>query len=255
MRSLRTEFIKLKRSLSWAVVILLPVLAVVSGAMGTLASGGEFKDGWHTLWIRSIGFYGMVILPIGIAILASLLWRVEHKNGNWNALMSSPVPTVQVVLGKAAAVAVLAALMQVVLLATVILLGKLAFGLEGMLPTEYFASSTIVVVACVPVAALQSGLSTFFRSFAPPVAIALIGAGVSTVALLVGLKAAVVVPYATATYATQLGSSLVGGGNTSFDAAAISTESILLVVGAALATTMVIIASTTVLLNRSDSRA
>ena len=82
MNVIQTEFMKLKGSLSWLVVVLLPVMAVLSGSLSTLSSGGEFEDGWHTLWIRSIGFYGMALLPIGVGILASLVWRPEHRNGN-----------------------------------------------------------------------------------------------------------------------------------------------------------------------------
>lgn len=72
MKYVSVEFVKLQRSLSWAVVILLPIIAVASGSMSSVAADGGLDDGWHTLWIRSIGFYGMALLPVGIAILASL---------------------------------------------------------------------------------------------------------------------------------------------------------------------------------------
>lgn len=252
MSSIYSEFIKLKRSMSWAVVVLLPVISVFAGSMGTIAAEGKFEDGWHTLWIRSIGFYGMALLPVGIAILASLVWRAEHKNGNWNALMSRPVSSLQVVIGKVAAVAVLSAAMQVVLLVTAITLGKLVFGLPGMLPAEYFVGSAVIMVACVPVAALQSGFSTFLRSFGAPIAVAFVGAGASTMALLIGIKAVSVVPYAVATQATQLGTILVGSRATSFDAAAVSPSSVFFLVAMALALTAVIVAGTTAILDRRD---
>lgn len=254
MRYLSIEFTKLKHSLSWAVVILLPLITVTSGSVSTLAAGQGFDDGWHTLWIRSIGFYGMALMPVGIAIVASLVWRAEHKNGNWNSLMSSSIPTSKTVLSKAGAVAVLAALMQIVLLLTVISFGKILFDLPGMLPMKYFLSSFLVIVASVPVAALQSGLSTFLRSFATPVAIALVATGLSTVALLAGVTATIATPYATATFATQLGTSLVEGGNTSFNASAVSAGSAGLVVGISALATAVIVVVTTSLLNRMDTR-
>jgi hypothetical protein len=142
--------------------------------------------------------------------------------------------------------------MQVVLLVTAIALGKLVFGLPGMLPAGYFVSSAVIMVACVPVAALQSGFSTFLRSFAAPVAVAWVGAGVSTMALLIGIEAVSVVPYAVATQATQLGTSLVGGGATSFDAAAISPSSVSFLVAMALLLTAAIVAGTTAILDRRD---
>ena len=96
------------------------------------------------------------------------------QESNWNALMSRPVPTSEVVLGKVAAIAALAASLQLVLLVTVIGLGKLVFGLEGMLPAKYLLGSLLIMLACVPLAALQSALSAFLRSFATPVTIALV---------------------------------------------------------------------------------
>ena len=140
MGSVYTEFLKLKRSMSWAVVLLLPIIMVSTGSMSSIAGGGQFDDGWHTLWIRSIGFYGMAILSVGIAILASLVWRVEHRGSNWNALMSRPVPTLQVVVGKTTAISALAAMMQLVFVVAVIVFGK-TLGLSGMLPGQYLKCS------------------------------------------------------------------------------------------------------------------
>jgi len=67
------------------------------------------------MWLRSVVFYGLFPLAIGIGILASLMWRVEHRGGNWNALMSGPTSSMRIVAAKAVVVAVLAAAMQVVL--------------------------------------------------------------------------------------------------------------------------------------------
>lgn len=255
MNVIQAEFMKIKGSLSGLVVVLLPIMAVVSGSLSTLSGGGEFQDGWHTLWIRSVGFYGMALLPVGIGILASLVWRPEHRNGNWNALMSQSVPTHRVVLSKTVAISVLTASMQAIMLLTVLLMGKVMFQLPGWLPATYWIGSVLIVVGCIPLVALQSAFSTFMRSFAVPVAIALIGAGISTVALMIGLPAAIASPYALATYSTQLGTTLVGGESTVFDAAAITPATaglviVLAAVGAALVTGV-----TTLILNRKDTAA
>jgi len=79
MNSIYSEFLKLKRSMSWAVVLVVPIIVVLAGSMSTVLAQGTFEDGWHTLWIRSVGFYGMAILPVAVAILASLVWRVERR--------------------------------------------------------------------------------------------------------------------------------------------------------------------------------
>jgi hypothetical protein len=173
----------------------------------TLLDGGPLEDGWHALWMRSFVFYGLFPLPVGIAILASLVWRPEHRGSNWNMLMTGTAPAVRIVVAKTTVIAVLAAYMQLVALATVLALGRFAFGLPGLPPGQYGFALVLIMVGCVPVAAVQSWLSMVLRSFAAPVAIAFVGAGVSTAVLLIVETAPVlfVSPYAVVTRATQLG--------------------------------------------------
>lgn len=199
------ELLKLKRSLSWAVVVLLPLALALAGAINSVASGSPLEGGWHTLWLRSTVFYGLFPLATGIAILASLVWRTEHRGSNWNALMSGPTSSLQITVAKTAVVAVLAMTMQLVMLLTILILGKLVFGLPGLLPAEYFGISVLIMLASLPVAALQSALAMFMRSFAASVAAAFVGAGLSS-ALLMGLgPLAMISPYALLTRTTQLG--------------------------------------------------
>ena len=254
MESVRVEFAKLSRSAAWVVVVLLPVLAVLSGGGSTAGSAAGFDQGWHTLWVRSIGFYGMALLPVGVGVLASLVWRPEHRGGNWNALMGGPTSTLRIVIGKAAAVCALAATMQVVLLGTVAVMGTVVFGLDGALPGRYVAASLVVAVACAPVAALQSGVSALSRSFAPPVAVALLGGGIGTVLLLIAGPVATILPYALATDATQLGTVLANGAGTSFSASSLSAVSVARLVGSSVLATVVIVIVTTAILERRDVR-
>lgn len=248
MAAVLAEFLKLKRSLSWAVVLLLPVIMVVSGSVMTLIGAERLDHGWHTMWLRSVVFYGLFPLAVGIAILASLVWQVEHRGGNWNALMSGPTSTARILAAKATAIATLAAVMHGVLLASVIVVGKIAFDLPGMLPGEYFVASILIVLACIPVAVLQSGLSMLIRSFAMPIAVTFVGAGVSTVLLLAKINIAIfILPYALIGRATQLGTTAFGatGRITSGDIASTIIATILL--------TAVLASVTTATLNRRDT--
>lgn len=243
------EIIKLKRSLSWAVVVLLPVVMVTFGSIMTLIDGRGLEDGWHTLWMRSLVFYGLFPLAVGIAILASLVWRAEHRGSNWNALMAGPASSLRIVFAKAAVVALLAAIMQVIAVATVVVLGKLAFGLSGLLPPEYLAVSTIVVVASAPVAVLQSWLSMLMRSFAAPVAVALLGAGFSAFLLVLDLDPAIFVsPYAAVSRATQLGTA------TFADTGEVTVTMVAMIAAASLILSAVFAALNTFMLERSDAR-
>lgn len=248
MGALTAELIKLKRSLAWPVVVFLPIVLVLVGAATQLANREQPADGWHTVWVQSVGFYGLFPLAIGIAILGSLVWRAEHRGSNWNALMSGPATSLRIVAAKAAVVAGLTALMQVVLLIAVIVIGKAAFGLHGMLPGQYVAATMLLVLATIPAAAAQSALSMFMRSFAAPVAVALVASGISTAALMAVGSAALVSPYGLATRTALLGT------NTFFDTGTITGSDVTAILIATVMLTVVLVAATTAILERRDTR-
>ena len=252
MSSTITELIKLRRSASWGIVVLLPIIMIVSGGGSTWATDG-FVDGWHTLWVRSIGFYSMAVLAVGLAVLASLVWRVEHRGSNWNALMSRPVPTWQIIAAKTVSVAVLAAVMQLVFVLALTLIGAGLIGLPGMLPARYLAISALIVVACVPVCALQSALSAFSRSFALPVAAGLALTGVGTMSLLVHVPGAVILPHALLTRATLTGA-FDSANETTFEIPNLTAATAATTIGLSVTLTAIIIAATARVLDRSDTR-
>lgn len=248
MGAISAELIKLKRSLAWPIVVLLPVVLVLAGAATQLARGTQPENGWDTVWLQSVGFYGLFPLAIGIAILGSLVWRVEHRGSNWNALMSGPTPSLRIVVAKTIMVAGLTAVMQIVLLAAVLGVGKLAFGLPGTLPGQYFGIAALLVLATIPAAALQSALSMFLRSFAAPVAFALVASGVSTAALIVIGNAALISPYGLATRTALLGTGSFA------DSGTVTAGDITSILAAALVLSVLIVALTAAVLNRRDTR-
>ncbi|MEX3510938.1 ABC transporter permease [Kocuria carniphila] len=248
MSALSAELLKLKRSLAWPIVVLLPIVLVLAGAATQLADGRTPENGWHTVWLQSVGFYGLFPLAIGIAILGSLVWRPEHRGSNWNALMSGPTPSLRIVTAKAVVVATLTAIMQVILLAAVIVIGKAAFGLPGMLPAEYLAVTALLIVATIPAAALQSALSMFLRSFAAPIAVALVASGISTAALMAVGNAALVSPYGVATRAALLGT------GSFVDTGTITGGDVTVILVATVILTALILAFTTWILERRDTR-
>lgn len=249
MSVLITELLKLKRSLSWSIVIALPVLIVLSGMVNSLAAGQPPQDGWQTMWLRSVVFLGLFPLPIGVGILASLVWRAEHRGGNWNALMSGTTSTLGLVTAKAATVGLLSALMQGVLLVSITVIGKAAFGLDGILPLKYWGLGLLIALSCLPVAALQSALSLLMRSFATPIAVALVGAGVAVVLLMAEFTPVLfLLPYAVVVRTTQLGT------GTFADSGEITPTIIVTIVLAAATLTAVVLAGTSALVDRRDVR-
>lgn len=248
MSALSAEILKLKRSLAWPLVVLVPVVLVLAGAATQLAKGTTPEDGWDTVWLQSVGFYGLFPLALAVAILGSLVWRAEHRGSNWNALMSTPTSTLKIVAAKTAVVAGLTAIMQMVLMLVVIVVGKLAFGLPGLLPGRYLGVGLLLMAATVPSAALQSALSLFLRSFAAPVALALVGSGISTAALMALGTATIMSPYALATRTTLLGT------RSFVDTGSITASDLALIGGSSVAMTVLVVIPTAMIVDRRDTR-
>ncbi|MDN5724476.1 MAG: ABC transporter permease [Propionibacteriales bacterium] len=248
MNALLAELIKLKRSLSWPVVVLLPLALVVSAVVNTLVSGQPLEDGWATLWLRSLVFGGLFPLALGVGTLASLVWRVEHRGNNWNVLMSGPTPTWRIVVAKGIVVAGLSAAMQVLLHLAVLVMGEV-LGLPGGMPVAYLGISALIMIACVPLAVLQSGLSMVLRSFAAPIAVALVGSGISIMLLMAGLDAALVSPYGLFSRTTQLGT------GTFLDDGSTSAIDVVMILSLSVGLTAGLLAATTWFINRRDTHA
>ena len=242
------ELIKIRRSAAWILAALVPSVTAVASAMGAWTSGG-FEDGWNTLWIRSIGLYGMLMLGVGLSVLASLVWRAEHTGNNWNAMTAQPVAAWRLASAKVLALALLATFMQAVLLLTVLFLGKVVFHLPAWLPARYYAVSVLVVVASVPVCAAQSALSARSRSFVLPVVIGFVLTCVGAVLLAIKVRAALIYPYCLLAHTTQLGS---GSGA---DASALTIQSATLNVVLSVALTALCVLATARYFNRTDTHA
>ncbi|WP_167149263.1 ABC transporter permease [Actinomyces sp. ZJ308] len=248
MASVITEMLKLRRSASWGVVLVLPVASVLGACLLVRPTD------WQLLWVRSTGFYGMVLLPVSLGVLASLVWRVEHQGSNRLALMSAPVPTWRTVAAKAAAAWLLAAVMQTVLVLATAAAGSLFLRLPGGLPSRYLAAGLLIAVACAPVCALQSGLSAFTRSFSVPVAIGLGLTGAGTTALLVHVPAAWLLPHALVTRTTQIGA-MSEGAALVFAARELTWASAAATVGTSAVLCAVVVLATSMALDRADARA
>ncbi|WP_261773503.1 ABC transporter permease [Rhodococcoides corynebacterioides] len=249
---LSAEVLKLKRSQVWAVVVVLPLVMSALGVVNTVlsdtaASGTGLAEGWDTLWLGTAVFFGLFPLAPGVAVLASLVWRPEHRGGNWTALMSGPVSSARIVVAKTAVVAGLGIAMLAVQLAAVWVLGAAFFGLDGALPPRYLAVAAVTAAAVVPLAALQSLLSMVMRSFAAPIGVALVGAGLAVVLMTAKVHAAIaVLPYALATRASQLASGAFG------DSGALTAGSVAAVLAATVVLGGVVTAIAVRVLDRRD---
>ena len=169
-----TEHRKLKHSHLWLVFAAIPLLPTVLGTGNYLNNLGLLKSEWYSLWTQHSLFYANFFYGPLIAIYCSYIWRVEHLNYNWNRLMTMPVPEGTIFLAKLLMALGSTLLLQLWVGLLFILSGKLV-GLPGFPPGEILFWLVRGSLGGMVTAALQLVLSMIIRSFAVPIAIALLG--------------------------------------------------------------------------------
>ena len=172
---LAAEIIKLKRSSVWVVAVMLPLLAVITGTFNVYGNRETIPQTWVSLTSQMTLFYSMFFCSLGVALLASTVWRVEHRGTSWNAMRTTPHSPTAVALAKTLVILVPVLAMQVVLLALTWLAGAIVAGLGPAIPIAFVASTLLATLGALPLVALQSLLSMLMRSFAAPVALAFVG--------------------------------------------------------------------------------
>ena len=171
-RSLSAEWLKLRHSRIGLVLAALPAVSVLIGCANFALNRDVLTNGWYSLWTQVSLFYGEFFLPILIAIVCAYLCRLEHLNGNWNLVLSAPVPVTGIFLAKWITAALLILIAQALFMALYGAAGLL-LGLPGPFPAETAGWALRGWCAGLTVGALQLGLSLRIRSFAVPVGFAL----------------------------------------------------------------------------------
>lgn len=199
MNAIRAELLKLRRSAVWIIVVVLPLFAVVTGTVNYVFNVDVLSSSWSSYWSQVTLFYGLLYLSIGVAVLASTLWRMEHR-GNWPRLLAAPVSPGSILTAKLAALALLVVVMQAVLIAAGWIAGIVAAGLPPALPANVLLVLALSALPAIAVAALQSLLSMLIRSFAAPVMLAVLGCVLGLGLMLSGHDSlSLAVPYALVT--------------------------------------------------------
>ena len=149
LRALRSEGMKCRRSPVWAVFLVLPLFPAIMGTLNYLGNLEILDNGWYSLWSQHTIFSASFFMPAQFGVFCAWQWRLEHTDHNWNSLMTAPVPVRDLYWSKFLLAAGVAVLGQV----------WMFFGALGGMA----------------VCAVQLFLSLVIRSFAPPVALGLVG--------------------------------------------------------------------------------
>lgn len=171
---IRMERKKLRHSHLWLVFLVIPIIPSVMGAGNYLNNLGLLKSEWFSLWTQCSLFYSNFFYAPLIALYCAYIWRVEHLNHNWNQLMTMPVPVRDVFLAKLTLAMGCTVLLQLWVWVLFVIAGRMV-GLPGMPPVEILIWLLRGSVGGLGIAAWQLLMSMVIRSFAVPVALALLG--------------------------------------------------------------------------------
>lgn len=136
-RCILAENRKLHASPIWAMFFVLPILSATYGTFNYLQNLEILTDGWYSLWTQHTLFYSMLFFPAMVATYAAYLWRLEHLGHNWNLIMASPVPPLDLFAAKFAVVTKLALLTHGFVFALFVFCGKVFAHLPGCRRSPY----------------------------------------------------------------------------------------------------------------------
>ena len=170
----KTERKKLHHSNLWVAFLVIPLLPTVMGAANYMNNLGLLKSEWYSLWTQHSLFYANFFYAPLIALYCSYIWRVEHLNYNWNHLMTMPVSAADVFLSKLLLAMRCTVGLQLWMWVLFLTAGK-AVGLPGLPDVQILGWLLRGSLGAFAITALQLVLSMMIRSFAVPIALALLG--------------------------------------------------------------------------------
>lgn len=174
IRCIQSEKKKLKHSILWLVCLIIPLIPAIMGTFNYLGNLTILTPGWHNLWTQETLFYANFFSAPLVGLCCAYLWRLEHRNHNWNALMTAPVPVWAAVLSKLI-VALRFLIITQLWVGILFLASGKCIDIDGPVPLEILGFLLRGTLAGTAVAALQLFLSMVIPSFTLPVILAFIG--------------------------------------------------------------------------------
>lgn len=174
-RLLRAERMKLRRSPVWIAFVLMPIVPACLGTINYLGNLKLLKSEWYSLWTQHTLFTCYFFLPILIGVYCSYCMCLEHRNHNWNKLLTMPVRRDMIFLAKLITVSGVILLSEIWIGVLFVMSGKLA-GMTADLPChDLILWCLLGTLGGMVLAAFQLFFSLFIQSFALPVGIAFAG--------------------------------------------------------------------------------
>ena len=182
LRALHAELLKLKRTLAFRVIFVLPLLVAVLQFFIVLRTK-NFPAGfnlWHTLGTSSLQIWAVFMMPLLITLETALLNGIEHSDRQWKHIFALPIPRHAVYVSKVIVAQGLIFISTWVLSILTVVAGILAtqwrpeLANVGPIPFGWFAKyTTLVWAASWLIIAIHTWVATRWSGFPIP-----LGAGI-----------------------------------------------------------------------------
>jgi len=182
LRVLHAELLKLKRTLAFRVIFVLPLLVALLQFFVLWRArkfGADFKL-WETLPKNMLAIWAIFMMPLLITLETALLNGIEHSDKQWKHIFALPIPRHTVYLAKFVVAQVLIAISTLFLCVLTVLVGLAAMQLRpelahsGAVPYGWLAKyATMVWLAAWLIIAIHTWVSIRWSGFALP-----LGAGI-----------------------------------------------------------------------------
>ena len=191
-RVLRTELLKLKRTVALRMAVLTPLVVVIlmlfiaSQMPLTMLRRPGIENDWVALARMNFVFWGLLMLPLYITLEVSLIAGIDHAESQWKALLTRPIPRYAFYLAKLAVIVGLAALSTLILVIGVIMSGLVLPHLQQTATFKTPVPALVIIKQGFQMTALgflalsiQHWVSLRWRAFA-------VSTGVGIVAMVLG---------------------------------------------------------------------
>lgn len=187
VRLLQAEWLKLRRSLIWLLILAVPLMVFLLGV--AIIATGNSTDQWNMLAMSGAAIWSFFLLPMTATALTALIAQLEHGSRGWSFMLALPHRKVSVFTAKAlivmAVMALISAFVAFANIASGMVAGWIApdQALQGPLPIMLLAElMSKMWLSGLLVVAIQFAVAMRYRSFAVPVVVGIAGTFVAVVA-------------------------------------------------------------------------
>ncbi|MEM9599538.1 MAG: ABC transporter permease [Pseudomonadota bacterium] len=187
LRLLLAEWLKLRRSLIWLLILSVPLMVFLLG-VAVIATGNS-TDQWDMLAMSGAAIWSFFLLPMTATALTALIAQLEHGSRGWSFMLALPHRKMAVFTAKAlivlAVMALISALVALANIASGIVAGWIApdRAMQGTLPLALLAGiMSKMWLTGLLVVAIQFAVAMRYASFAVPIVVGIAGTFVAVVA-------------------------------------------------------------------------